>query len=268
MSLHDITDAYPGLSYEIAVASIELAGATIRESIQHLYRFSDMEEIQNERLRRTLRAISLAHPFYRTISGHTASTREKSIRSTISPAAADAEGRLHRRSRGVPAAGGRPAGRFYAGRARALGHRLYDRHDQRKAFAVLQHHPRRLCDLGSGAALQRGRGRDAVRPHRQSLSARGFSDRRVSQCDPLRHDRRHPGDQRADRLGAVRVQGAAFARRGAGEGDGVQADRAVGRAELCAALSRRGESGRAGTFPPCGLSSPRASRCRRRCATS
>ena len=32
MSLHDITDAYPGLSSEIAVATIELAGATIRES--------------------------------------------------------------------------------------------------------------------------------------------------------------------------------------------------------------------------------------------
>ena len=32
MSLHDITDAYPGLSYEIAVASIKLAGATIGES--------------------------------------------------------------------------------------------------------------------------------------------------------------------------------------------------------------------------------------------
>jgi uncharacterized protein (DUF433 family) len=32
MSLREITDAYPGLSYDIAVATIELAGATIRES--------------------------------------------------------------------------------------------------------------------------------------------------------------------------------------------------------------------------------------------
>lgn len=32
MSLRDITDAYPGLSYDVAVATIELAGATVRES--------------------------------------------------------------------------------------------------------------------------------------------------------------------------------------------------------------------------------------------
>ncbi|MBX9845692.1 MAG: DUF433 domain-containing protein [Xanthobacteraceae bacterium] len=32
MSLSDIIDAYPGLSYEIAVATIQLAGATMRES--------------------------------------------------------------------------------------------------------------------------------------------------------------------------------------------------------------------------------------------
>jgi uncharacterized protein (DUF433 family) len=32
MSLHEIADAYPSLSYEIAVATIELASATIRES--------------------------------------------------------------------------------------------------------------------------------------------------------------------------------------------------------------------------------------------
>ena len=32
MSLHEIADAYPGLSCEIAVATIQLASATIRES--------------------------------------------------------------------------------------------------------------------------------------------------------------------------------------------------------------------------------------------
>jgi uncharacterized protein (DUF433 family) len=32
MSLRDIADAYPGLSYKIAVATIELAATTIRES--------------------------------------------------------------------------------------------------------------------------------------------------------------------------------------------------------------------------------------------
>ena len=31
MSLHDISDAYPGLSYEIAIATIELTSSTVRE---------------------------------------------------------------------------------------------------------------------------------------------------------------------------------------------------------------------------------------------
>ena len=54
--------------------------------------------------------------------------------------------------------------------------------------------------------------------------------------------------------------------RGAGEVERVPADGAVGRAELRAPLPRRGAAQRARISPRCGWSSPRASRCRPRCA--
>ena len=201
------------------------------------------ERLQQDRLRRTLRAVTAAHPFYRArfralgiVAGDIRSLDD------LQNDCRRPEGRLHRRSGGVPAARRRSAGGFRAGRARAVGCRLHDRDHQRQAVAVLQHHARRLRDLGPGAALQRGRGHAGRRPRRQPLSAGGLSDRRVPQRDPLDHDRRPAGGARAHRLGALRVQGAQFARRGARQGRSDSARPCCGacRASCGASSTRRG----------------------------
>ncbi len=124
---------------------------------------AELEAVQAARLQRTLHAVALAHPFYRQhFRQHgidSARIRSLDDLAALPPTRKED---LHRRSRGVPPAARRSARRLRADRARALGHRLYDRHHQRQAVAVLQHHPRRLRDLGPGAALQRSA--EGVRP--------------------------------------------------------------------------------------------------------
>ena len=125
-----------------------------------------------------------------------------------------------------------------------MGRRLYHRHHQRAAVAVLQHRARRLRDLGPGAPLQRGGRAERERSCRQSLSAGGLSHRRVPERHPLRHDRGRAGRARLDRLRQFRVQGAQLAGRGADDGRALPPHRAVGRAELHPPLSRRGRPAR------------------------
>ena len=202
---------------------------------------TDLDALREERLRRTLAAVAAAHPYYRAkfkalgIAAGDIRTLDDLQRLPPTPKQdyiSDPEAFRLR--------AGRSAGGLRQRGARALGRRLHHRHDHRKAVAVLQHRARRLRDLGSGAALQRGGGADRDRSRRQSLSARRISDRRVPQRDPLHHDRRPAGGARADRRGAFRFQGAKLARRGVGHRRALPAHGAVGRAELRAALPRRG----------------------------
>ena len=206
-----------------------------------------------------------AHPFYRarfrelSIAVDRISLARRSRSAAARPARSDyiADPEAFRlRADDLPAD-------FCTERARALGRRLHHRHHQRPAVAVLQHHARRLRDLGPGAPLQRGRGLAAGRPRRQPLSARRLPDRRVSQRHPLRHDRRLAGGARAHRLGAIPSSRCATrSPRRSTTVARVPADRAVGRAELHPPLPRRGAAAWRRSLRRAAGASPRASRCR------
>ena len=76
----------------------------------------------------------------------------------------------------------------------------------------------------------------------------GFPDRRVPERHPLRHDRGLAGRAWLDRRGQFRVQGPQLAGGGARYGGALSSDRALGRAELRAPLRRRGREAAHGSL--------------------